>query len=250
MRLVTWNVLSPEYASLVPEERRDPYAAVRAFVPWDLRRGAILERLAAIDADLVLLQEVSPEPWPEFVRALPRHVGERAQKRLPRQVDGVATFVRTNRVERRESRIHSYRDGTGYVALLDRCIVDGEEVLVVNVHLKWSADGATPASQLGELLALLDATPTGRRIIAGDFNVDVVRAPMWSELARRGFVTALEAPTNTWAAGGGALQADAVLASGLQFSSVGDLRRIGPGTMLPDATEPSDHLPIVVTLAD
>ena len=59
--LVTWNLLAPTYAT----QTKFPWASKQA-LSWSHRRQLIVQQLAAIDADVVCLQEVEVAQWDEL----------------------------------------------------------------------------------------------------------------------------------------------------------------------------------------
>lgn len=249
MRVLTWNVLAPEYSALGVGDH-DFYELVRPWVPWPVRSGRIIERIQQLAPDIACLQEVSPEPWDELSAALaPTLTGERMGKRLPRQRDGVSTLVRTGHVEALRSHELSFHDGTGFVALVQHLRVGEREVVVANGHLKWSKDTTTQPAQLREVLEVLDSMPPAPRIICGDLNFDPREHEIWNELVDRGFACAYTERSPTWSANRTALRLDEILyGPELAVESIEPLRVIDASVPLPDAVEPSDHLPMFVTL--
>ena len=63
--LVTWNLLAPTYAT----QTKFPWASKQA-LSWSHRRQLIVQQLAAIDADVVCLQEVEVAQWDELYAQL------------------------------------------------------------------------------------------------------------------------------------------------------------------------------------
>lgn len=249
LRVLTWNVLAPEYSAPGIGEH-DFYEWVRPWVPWPVRAPRIVERIQQMAPDIACLQEVSPEPWEELGAALgPTLAGERLGKRLPRQRDGVATLVRSEHVEVLHSHALSFHDGTGFVCLVQHLRVGDREVVVANGHLKWSKDTTTQPAQLREVFDALDAMPPAPRIICGDLNFDPREHEIWTELAERGFACAYPERSPTWSANNTALRLDEIL-YGPEFAveSIEPLRVIDASVPLPDAVEPSDHLPMFATL--
>ena len=61
--LVTWNLLAPTYAT----QTKFPWASKQA-LSWSHRRKLIVQQLAAIDADVVCLQEVEVAQWTDPYR--------------------------------------------------------------------------------------------------------------------------------------------------------------------------------------
>lgn len=249
LKVLTWNVLAPEYSAPGFGDR-DFYEAVRPWVPWPVRVGRIVARIQQLAPDVACLQEVSPEPWDELAAALaPSLAGQRLGKRQPRQRDGVATVVRSGFVETLRSHELSFHDGTGFVALVQHLRVGDREVVVANVHLKWSKDTTTQPAQLLEVFEALDAMPKAPRLICGDLNFNPRVHEIWSEFSKRGFACAYTEHSPTWSANDTALRLDEILyGPGLAVESVEPLRAISASVPLPDALDPSDHLPMCATL--
>lgn len=249
LKVLTWNVLAPEYSAPGIGER-DFYEAVRPWVPWEVRAGRIVDRIRALAPDVACLQEVSPEPWEELSAALaPVLTGERLAKRLPRQRDGVATLLRTGRADVLHSHPLSFHDGTGFGALVQHLQVGDRQVVIANMHLKWSPDSTRQVAQLGEVLESVDAMPPAPRILCGDFNFDPREHEIWEELTRRGYRCAYVERSLTWSANRTALRLDEILyGPGLEVESVVPLRMIDASVPLPDEVEPSDHLPLCASL--
>jgi mRNA deadenylase 3'-5' endonuclease subunit Ccr4 len=78
VRLASWNLLAPEYA----QPRKYPWCHVD-HLDWEYRKGLIVPQLMAMDADIICLQEVQIDLWPDFLSSL-----------QPLGYDGVAQDVK------------------------------------------------------------------------------------------------------------------------------------------------------------
>jgi mRNA deadenylase 3'-5' endonuclease subunit Ccr4 len=101
VRVASWNLLAQEYI----EPRNYPGCAPET-LEWDHRSNLITSRLLDIDADIVCLQEVQVELWPDFLSKL-----ENIYDGILQDVKGhsvaTATLIRKNcnlKVDRVESR--------------------------------------------------------------------------------------------------------------------------------------------------
>jgi len=225
MRLATYNVLATAYirASYYPDvEPRwlDP--------AW--RGPAILERVRALEADVLCLQEVEAKVYEALREALPGYVWTWLPKTGSRP-DGCATAART--VLR--TRELAYADGSGHVALLTE-VAPG--VTVANTHLKWQHG-------LPQITELLREAP---QVICGDLNV-TGNDPVLQALRARGMREAFDgAPAPTAVANGQAKKIDHIFHASTLTARPEPPVPITDHTPLPSAEEPSDHLPLVAWL--
>ena len=223
LRLATYNVLATAYirASYYPQV--DP----RWLDPrW--RTPALVERVRALEADVLCLQEVELPTLRALQEALPELTWHYLAK-AKGQPDGCATAAR----QILSFRELVYGDGTGHVALLTE-VAPG--VTVANTHLKWDRDSRFAHSQLAELL---ERQPS---VLCGDLNVapgDPALAQVRMEEVSTGAATAV--------ANGRARKLDYLFVRGLR-GTAWPLPAIEDHTPLPSAEEPSDHLPLVAEL--
>jgi len=251
VRVVTWNLLAPEFAR-PGKNGRDFYVRTREWLGWEGRLRRILARLDAVDADLLLLQEVSKVHWERTIRdALQvRGYDVRFAPRPGTRADGVALAVRSPwRID--ESQAWTLEDDSQKACLLARVSADGARSFVAaSVHLKWAEPDDLPAGQLARVVTRIEAMGPGPALVAGDLNFDVVGSTTWPELAGKGWTSAYaDDPSPTWSADGRARKLDAMLLRGIGIRRVEALPSINPEVGLPSASEPSDHLPLVVDLA-
>ena len=253
----TYNVLAsayvrPQFFPHTPPQLLDPI--------W--RRPAIARHVAALDADLICMQEVEVEMFEEIERQLaPSGYAGALALKAGGKPDGCAVFIRSGtfelvRVERLE-----YDDGTpempasGHVAQLAVLKESGGLLGVANTHLKWHPPGTPPERRYGlrQMRHLLDArirrAPECRGwIVCGDFNVTSEDAVI-EELARAGFafshmaIGGATCNSNRHAKMIDYLFHDAGLAS-----TAVALPALSDSTPLPGPGEPSDHVAVTARL--
>ncbi len=249
LTVATWNVLAQAYVRPDRYERSAPAA-----LEDKARRARVVERVAALDADVVALQEAEPA----LVAALKARLSPERHVTFAGKgggrPDGCALVVRTELLDAPLATL-AYDDGTGHVAQLMRVRGPGGSIVVANTHLKWDPPGTPPPHRLG--LAQADALLAGLSevagddacVVCGDFNAgaddDVVQ--LFLAAGFRDADPAAPAPTSV--ANGRARRIDFVLASGgLEAAGARSRRALRDDDALPSLEEPSDHVPVVVTL--
>lgn len=229
MRLASYNVLANAYVR--PDFYRECPPAV--LKPPARRRG-LLERIAGLQADVLCLQEAEAD----LVKDLDRP-GRFFQKGTGKP-DGSAIF--TNHSEPLRWTEHHYQDGSGHGALL----LHLPGLTVATTHIKWDPPAARPGygmSQIQELLKLLE----GPSIVCGDFNCES-SDPIVQRCLEAGLSDAFlgVAPNQTFVKQGQGRRIDFVLYSyGLDVRAF-PMPALIAGQYLPNETEPSDHLPLLV----
>lgn len=225
MRLATYNVLATAYirASYYPDV--DPRWLDPA---W--RVPAVVERVRALEADVICLQEVEARVYEALREAMPSYVWTYLPK-TGGKPDGCATAALTLL----RTRELAYADGSGHVALLTE-VAPG--LTVANTHLKWQHG----LPQITELLTLAP------QVVCGDLNV-TENDPVISALRAAGMREAFaSAPAPTAVANGKAKKIDHLFyGPGLTARPEAPVA-ITDHTPLPSAEEPSDHLPLVAEL--
>lgn len=240
MRLATWNVLCDAYLRpslypAVPPKWLEPHT----------RLPAVIRRALQLDADVLCLQEVDAHTAQALNTALGQHgyVGRWRQKSGGKP-DGCAMFWRGLEAVDELTLVHS--DGSGHVAQATVF----RSIRVVTTHLKWSARGApdrVTVSQAHALTAWLGESSAVPTLLCGDFNVTPDDEVM-HVLVSAGFEDVFGGATTpqTCVANGRSSRIDHVVARGVvarpaavQFDQQGRVS-------LPDADEPSDHVPLLV----
>jgi endonuclease/exonuclease/phosphatase family metal-dependent hydrolase len=237
VRVVSYNVLADGYL------RSEHYRRTADELLEPARRHpALVARIAALDADVVCLQEAEQAMLGAIAAALPDHEPHYAQR--PGRLDGVAILTRLTALE--EARV-VYADTTSRVALLLALQMEGRRLGVAATHLKF--DGPGEAFAVPQAEALLDAVASFRPtcdgwVLAGDFNATPESAVL-DRMRARGFQDAYEGrrdPTCNFAAG--PKRIDFVLLDAALDAIPLAVSVVGPETVLPSSDEPSDHVPV------
>lgn len=248
---VTYNVLAQSYVHadrypLCPREALDP----------ERRRALLLERVTRLDADLLCLQEVEPAVHDDLCVRLDATHHKGYVPRGPRP-EGVAVFARRGLFTwegNHELRFRANRPGEENVALVARLGFDGQPLHVACAHLDWQPDSTPPGEHTGRLQMLEltahreAASDDATWIFAGDFNaisqssvLEVAYSHGMSESCRS------QRPWDTCAINGRPRKIDYLLySSGRLVPRPGVLPKLTRDSVLPSATEPSDHLPLKV----
>ena len=179
VRLASWNLLAPVYS--IP--RKYPWCAPE-FLDWDYRKSLIVPQLLQFDADILCLQEVQVDTWPDLLESLPGYTGILQDVKGAHPVAS-AVLVRPKKfqVRRVESRSRVL------IVVLDDC-QEGDEQLsssspplyLCNVHLEAGEshdDNHIRYHQLKSLFKRLanqckqdqQALQEASIVMAGDFNM-------------------------------------------------------------------------------
>jgi mRNA deadenylase 3'-5' endonuclease subunit Ccr4 len=221
------------------------------------RIPALLRHIAEQNADALCLQEVQPDIYQQLLEHFTPlgYAGVYAQKIA--KPEGVATFLRAP-LRLIASHVITYRDAcgeepdTGCVALVTMTEVEGRRVGIVNTHMKWDpadtpADRFRPLLETRQLLAeapALDPDCT-HWIIAGDFNVEADSSAI-DAFRAAGYHDAYAGldhlKTNN--AHGHPQRVDFLLHTVSLRSQPTAIPEVTAETLLPSATQPSDHLAI------
>lgn len=169
MRVVTWNVLHRIHAVNWSEP------TIEAWPDERVRIASIADWLAAVDADVTCLQEVSGDQLAVLRDVVPGELHAFAYPRVPRlhaSKRGVIVPLRDPTehlvviVRDTARRVHgeafSTDPGKGALA-----VALPDETLVVATHVSYGAHHAAQCETLGEL-----AARAPRAIVCGDFNAD------------------------------------------------------------------------------
>jgi mRNA deadenylase 3'-5' endonuclease subunit Ccr4 len=258
-KAATWNVLAtayirPEWYPGVPPERLDP--------SW--RVPAVAQHAAALDADLLCLQEVEEEMFAALQGRLEPlgHEGRYERKGRGRP-DGCATFFRRSVFALREARRLEYRDrgpgeaaDSGHVALLVCLEHEGHLLGVANTHVRWDRPEVPLPDQVGwrQVTELLEAcrrfTPQcDGWLVCGDFN----RAPNDATIGamrQAGFAFAHDdrPQIKSCVANGRASLIDYLFHSAALRVLPIDAPLLADTTSLPSVEQPSDHLALMAEI--
>jgi mRNA deadenylase 3'-5' endonuclease subunit Ccr4 len=242
----TYNILADAYV------RRDRY---RSSPPSTLepgpRRRLLLDRIAALDVDLLCLQEVEPAAH----EAIAARLGEGfvgAYAKRERHPDGASLFARRSCLGLERCETVRFRDDDDRLALIGHLRLGERRLIVASTHLQWCPDG-TPAerhvgrAQMIELLDHLAAEGGGATwIVAGDLNA-TSQSSVVAAATERGLVLSArnQRPWDTCNANGRPRKLDYLLVSaGHLDPRPGALPALRRDTPMPSLTEPSDHLPL------
>ena len=244
-RVATYNVLATAYIRARFYAHCDP-----AHLAAGWRVPALARHCAALDADLIGLQEVEREVYAALDDALSPfgYAGSYAPKGGSKP-DGCATFWRRALFTLRRSECVAYADGSDHVALLTLFEQAGRAIGLANTHLKWAPPGEThDLDQIRELLGALSSPDWAGAdwIICGDFNAKP-ESPVLAALEAAGYRPshAGEGQGYTANPNGAAKTIDYLChRAGLRSSAL-PLLRIDDRTPLPSAEQPSDHLAVI-----
>jgi len=253
--VASYNILADAYVH--PE--RYPGVPGELLVPG-ARLPALLRYLdQRLPADVICLQEVERNVFNAIQAHLaPRGYQGRLALKLTRP-DGCATFVRTPSMTMQSAHVIHYRDhlgdgrDSGHVALIVLLECAGRQMGVINTHLKWHPAGTALTNQWSyrQITQALEerqrvAPGCENWILCGDFNVtadsDVVGA-----VREAGLLDAYgsQPEQNTCAIHGPPRRIDFLFHSPSLTSRPIDLPPLAEDTLLPSASEPSDHLGIM-----
>jgi mRNA deadenylase 3'-5' endonuclease subunit Ccr4 len=243
--VVSYNVLATAYI----RRRFYPHTPPDCLAPsW--RVPALVRHVAALDADLLCLQEVEAEVFAAMKESLGPlgYEGRYAPKEGGRP-DGCASFWRRRRFALQHEERLVYDDGSGHVALLLGFAAEGRMLGLANTHLKWDAPDLAPQLRHGlrearQLLgAIAGSAAVEAWILCGDFNAtpeDAVPAAIGSA----GFRAAHDALRSSFTcnSNGEAKVIDYLVHSAALRATPQPPPAIDGATPLPSATQPSDHL--------
>jgi mRNA deadenylase 3'-5' endonuclease subunit Ccr4 len=245
----TYNILADAYVR--PDRYRG--SPPEALDPGP-RRARLLDRVAALDADVLCLQEVEPEAY----QAIAVRLGDGfagAFARRDGRPDGAAIFARRSCLawERHETlHYQAHRNNDDQVALVAHLWLGAHRLVVASTHLQWCPDN-TPAeehvgrAQMIELLDHLSRDGAGATwLLAGDLNA-TSQSPVVAAAIERGLSLGAKTqrPWDTCNANGRPRKLDYLLfTTGHLDPRPGVLPPLRRDTPMPSLSEPSDHLPL------
>jgi endonuclease/exonuclease/phosphatase family metal-dependent hydrolase len=256
--IATLNVLADAY--IKPEWY--PYSPLDLLRPGR-RLPALADHVAALDADVLCLQEVEPAAFAALDRRLTPagYTGDLALKGGGKP-DGCAAFTRTRTFELVRAVRVEYRDGptpgraSGHVGQLLVLRAGGRLLGVANTHLKWDPPG-TPRDatygyrQVRQLLAerSAHAPDAAAWIIAGDFN-QTSDGAVAAALHAAGFASSHAAcPGATCNPRRRAKTIDFLFHDAALRADPAPLPAVGDDMPLPGPGQPSDHVAVVARFA-
>jgi mRNA deadenylase 3'-5' endonuclease subunit Ccr4 len=243
----TYNILAD--ASIRPDRYRGCLAESLAPGP---RRRLLLDRIAALDVDLLMLQEVEPAAHQAIAQRLgDGYLGVFAQRRG--RPDGASVFARRACVSLdRHDVLHyqAHASGDDQLALLCHLRIGSRRLLIASTHLQWCPDNTPIEQHIGraqmiELLGHMHATDADATwILAGDLNATSGSSVITAAIERGLMLSAkAQRPWDTCNANGRPRKLDYLLIRDGQLEPhPGTLMRLHRDTPLPSLSEPSDHL--------
>jgi mRNA deadenylase 3'-5' endonuclease subunit Ccr4 len=254
-RVLTYNILANAYAK--PE--RYPHSSSDDLEPT-ARRRRLLDQIAAIDADVMCLQEVERDAFDDIqARIGPSFTG--LFEARPDHPDGSAIFVRHGAFELAESvplHYQSRERGDAQLALVAFLRRRDRVLAIASTHLRWQSQETPRERHLGrlqllELLALRQARTADDTawIIAGDLNA-LSESVVIQAALERGLELSCRSqrPWDTVNIGGRRRKIDYLLYEPPKLEAhPGTLPRLERDTPMPSSVHPSDHLPLEVTFA-
>ena len=254
--VATYNVLASAYIQRA-WYRRTPGLVLEP--AW--RVPALVQYISKLSADLICLQEVEAETFVALRTTLgERGYGSQYARKLAQRPDGVALFYRQEILELLSARVLAYTDGagvadSGYVASI-ALLRSAEGILgIINTHLMWDAPGTAPAAQIGlrqarQLLTEYESCAADARgwIVSGDFNV-TPQSGIVALMEQAGFRYAHRDLPDVYTCniGAKARLIDYLFHSAKFYANPLAPTRIDDKTILPSASEPSDHVALMAT---
>jgi mRNA deadenylase 3'-5' endonuclease subunit Ccr4 len=176
VRLASWNLLAPAYS--VP--RKYPWCAPE-FLDWDYRKSLIVPQLLQFDADILCLQEVQVDTWPDLLDSLPGYTGILQDVKGAHPVASAVLVRPKFQVRRVESRSRAL------IVVLDHCQGDEQPsssppLYLCNVHLEAGISHDNNLIRYHQLKSLFKRLANQCRqdkqaledapiVMAGDFNM-------------------------------------------------------------------------------
>lgn len=243
--VATYNVLANAYVK--PERyRHSPPEALEPLA----RRARLLDRIAALEADVLCLQEVERDLHDAIAQRLGVGYMSAFAARTGRP-DGASLFARNSVATWHGSEVLHYgahASGDDQVALIARLAIGGRPVTIASTHLQWCAEGTPPEQHIGraQLQELLDRRDDSTWIVGGDFNAISQSCVVVDALERKmALGAATQRPWDTCNANGRPRKLDYLLyTAGRLVPRPGTLPKLQRDTPMPSLTEPSDHLPL------
>ncbi|MBL8968955.1 MAG: endonuclease/exonuclease/phosphatase family protein [Myxococcales bacterium] len=244
----TYNVLADAYVR--PD--RYPLSPPAALAPGP-RRALLLARIAALDVDLLCLQEVEPAAHAAIADRLgAAWLALHAPR--PRRPDGASLFLRRASVQldHHETLHYTAPNSDDQIALIAHLRLGPHALVVACTHLQWCRDDTHPDNHTGraQLIELLDRLdrlpPTSIKLIAGDLNA-TSQSPVLHAARDRGLAlgAATQRPWDTCNANRRPRKLDYLLHSAGRLDASPDpLPPLARDTPMPSLREPSDHLPL------
>jgi mRNA deadenylase 3'-5' endonuclease subunit Ccr4 len=246
----SYNILATAYI------RSEFYPHVNPeHLKWENRRAPLLHKIAALEADILCLQEVEKPFYQLLETYLRSYKGVYAQKHG--KPDGCATLFKAEKLHLVDAKTLYYKDGqggrdSGHLALITTFETTRSSLHVANTHLKWDRSNNGMEDHWGwrQLQELLEKGITTNEawIICGDFNV-LPDSFLVQELLVRGFKDAYcDQPQPTSNSNSQAKRIDYLFYTDHFKATPQEIPVINDTTPLPSEIHPSDHLAVLTTL--
>jgi endonuclease/exonuclease/phosphatase family metal-dependent hydrolase len=228
--VATWNVLAQSYFRADRYKHCDPRAL-------DLkgRHTLLLERIARLNVDVLLLQEVERQVHDAIAAQLGPTYRSAFTQRKGRP-DGASVFSRLRWLG---DEVLHYAAGEAQLAQLATLEVEGRTLVVASTHLQWTAPGHHPIGRE----QLLELVPRRPHLIGGDFNADPQSAVLRAAFDA-GYVEGGRGDTCN--IGRAPRKIDFLLSLAPLVPMARSVTKLDADAALPSLTEPSDHLPVIV----
>jgi mRNA deadenylase 3'-5' endonuclease subunit Ccr4 len=243
--ITTYNVLADAY--IKPEWYPHTPAEILEF---GTRQQALVNRIKALDADVVCMQEVEPSLMEALSAAFePQGYAIEYAQKSRHKPDGSATLIRGGALESRSLYFDDNpgKKPSGHVALIVKADLGGRTLTVVNTHLRWNPPGQRGADHIGyrQIEELLRHCSPDPMVVCGDLNV-TAESDTIQRLLQAGLVDAFCQQPDAWTCNpnGIAKRIDFLFSSPQLKAQCQPLPEIDDNTPLPSASEPSDHLPV------
>ncbi|MBC7880178.1 MAG: endonuclease/exonuclease/phosphatase family protein [Anaerolineae bacterium] len=245
----SYNILATAYI------RSEFYPHVNPeHLKWENRRAPLLHKIAALEADILCLQEVEKP----FYGLLETHLGKQGYVGVYAQKhgkpDGCATLFKAEKLNLVDVKTLYYKDGqgerdSGHLALITTFETKTSSLHIINTHLKWDRTNNSKEAHWGwrQLQELLEKgiTTDSAWILCGDFNV-LPDSFMIQELFARGFKDAYcDQPQPTSNSNSQAKRIDYLFYTDHFTTIPQEIPEIYDVTPLPSEMEPSDHLAVL-----
>jgi mRNA deadenylase 3'-5' endonuclease subunit Ccr4 len=255
-KLATWNILATSYI------RREFYPNTPSqILDPDWRIPALVRRAGELGVDILCLQEVEGEVFTALASGLaPLGYSGILARKDGGKPDGCATFFRTNCCELLNEHRLVYADGldgsadSGHIAQILKLDVSGNQVALVNTHLKWDLPHTPPERQFGlrqiqQALAAARQEASSIQLICGDFNA-TPNSLLINFLRHAGFDYTHRGTPDVFTcnSNGQPKLIDYVFFHGPVRAHPEPVLPIDGLTPLPSLEQPSDHLPLVTTI--
>jgi endonuclease/exonuclease/phosphatase family metal-dependent hydrolase len=217
---------------------------------------AVVRHVAALDADILCLQEVERNVFADLDRLLGSLASTgRYEQKGRGKPDGCATFLRASSFTVRRE----YRDrepgatvDAGHIALLLALEHGGHLIGVANTHVRWDGPGTPREEQVGyrQVAGVIEACrefdpPCRDWVVCGDFNYAPDSEVVAMRAAGCAFAHAGRPNLRSAVADGRALLIDSIFHTAGLRSRPLDPPVITDGTTRPAPDQPSDHLALV-----